>query len=125
MERHPKNLFCPAWAITLNGRIIELRITEACSNKILANDAIQYFNFTYDKEKEIWEDRSLILVFDLQCDETQQLINNRLTKHTQNVESSYIEAVQKYRDSKKEIESIRSNNAEIIVKNETGNKIQR
>jgi len=114
MEKYPKNLFCPVWAITFNGEIIELKITEASSDKILAKDTNHYYKFTYDIEKNRWEDCYVVLVFDLQCDETQQLINNRLTKKTQHVESSYIEAVQEYKNSKKEIASIRSNNAEIL-----------
>lgn len=114
MGKYPKNLFCPAWAITLQGEIVDLQITEVSNDKILAKGTNQHYKFTYDEDKERWKVCNIVLVFDLQCDETQQLINRRLTKCIQNVESSYIEAVQKYKDSKKEIESIRSNNAKII-----------
>jgi len=124
MEKYPKNLFCPAWAIMLQGKIVELLITEVSSDKIYAKQCTnQYYKFSYNEDKEKWENCSgVILVFDLQCDETQQLINNRLTKRTQNVESSYIEAVKKYRESKGEIESIRSNNAKIIERFKTAMK---
>ena len=114
MEKYPKNLFCPAWGITFNGRIVELQITEVSSDKILAKGINRHYKFTYDKDEERWEDCNIILVFDLQCDETQQLINRLLTKETQYAEISYIEASKRYRDSKKEIASIRSDNAEII-----------
>ena len=104
----PKKLFCPVWVVDRIGRVYDAAVTRTDHECIYAQRTgrgEECFSFKNGQ----WESFGDILVFDLGA-ETQNLINDRIKKYTDEFEDAFKSAHNTYLENQKRLtETIESN----------------